>query len=104
MREPRTIARIECDAGNQAACRSLGQNSSTASFEMLRPMFTGTLADLQFILAMLRPRKVSAHESYAGMVYMKYRSGDSYRISVPLAGASFNFDFEPTAPTGSEPE
>lgn len=96
---PRTNVETECDFGNKAACAYLGRHgrrledtsrSYTAAGSYRRAI--ATLGDT--LTALLWPSKVSRHESHGGVVYMKYRPGDSYHLSVPIGETSFEFDFE----------
>ncbi len=42
---------------------------------------------------LLRPGRVGSGEYRSGVVYLKFAPGDSYRISVPVSGGTFDFEF-----------
>jgi len=123
---PRTLAQTECASGNQAACLSVfrGWHSRerNAGYDSNRPRRASPMrptgipqgsdttkglppeADQNLEAALselLRPRKIPPHESCSGVVYVEYRKGDSYHISIPLAATSFEFEFNFPEPAGS---
>jgi hypothetical protein len=43
--------------------------------------------------SLLWPHEIPAHQAYGGLVYIKFKPGDLYRIRVPAGTSQFQFEF-----------